>query len=798
MQRVRKSLSFLVAVFLVFGLVPLASAPVLAAADGAVSYIERSWNAGTGTVQTKEKTVSSYTKLSGLTDRQGITLKKGWYVVDKNLTFKNRVFADNCNLILSDGVTLNLMQGIQITNSVRIYSQSKETGTLRAYTTKQHEAAIGAVNTGRLGRLYIHGGTVKATASAAKSWPIGFENAGLSSSITILGGKIICTNGDGTSEAGIFIDPDRLTVYGGQIQAAGFGNAKAGISTAAGNKAANESVSEEEDAAEDTDTEDQTTEEDEEDDPVPEHEHELVEIPAADPTADEDGCIAHYECVVCGKVFEDAEGTKELSREEVEIPYLVYEAEGTKDIKVTGYNGTDEDLEIPDTVPDYYYDEELQGGKITVIGKGAFEKNEIIKSVEMGDNLEIISQNAFSGCTALEEVSVGTGLTAIGTEAFADCPKLLAFSSDTAEAELSYGRAFAGSSSVVIYGLHAGPLKKLASSYSIPFTGTDRHEAVWDWNLDGEKTTAVMNCENCIFSAEGKVTAERSGNIWRYTAAAEDIAGEIYTAHQTQTITPEDDPTPTERKYNLKVIDPEVEANDSIGDPILFEAMENGGSFGLDSKAWNSMIKASGILDELTYPDGSPLTENSRIDIEVGFYVEFLELSGGYGDGDEDDDDDDEEEEEQVTLAIDLTPLYYIWVDGELAEEGELSVDQPVYVEVPVSDIFDNAPNPDAINIAHVHGTNVYTYVGALVSTGDETYVAFVSEHGFSEFVFSSGKIDTSKLAGGSGSDSKTGDAVKTGDESNLTLWIILLAAAAAAAGGGIAVYLVRKKKSEE
>ena len=52
--------------------------------------------------------------------------------------------------------------------------------------------------------------------------------------------------------------------------------------------------------------------------------HSLMHVPAKDPTCTVDGHIEHWKCTgTCGKLFADANGTKELTADEVILPKLV-------------------------------------------------------------------------------------------------------------------------------------------------------------------------------------------------------------------------------------------------------------------------------------------------------------------------------------------------------------------------------------------------------------------------------------------------------------------------------------------
>lgn len=52
----------------------------------------------------------------------------------------------------------------------------------------------------------------------------------------------------------------------------------------------------------------------------PAHVHELTKVDAMAPTSTKDGCIEHYICAGCGKIYADAEATIELAAEDVIIP----------------------------------------------------------------------------------------------------------------------------------------------------------------------------------------------------------------------------------------------------------------------------------------------------------------------------------------------------------------------------------------------------------------------------------------------------------------------------------------------
>lgn len=57
--------------------------------------------------------------------------------------------------------------------------------------------------------------------------------------------------------------------------------------------------------------------------------HSLTKVEAADATCTEDGCIEHYKCDGCGKLFSDENGKNEISLEDMKLAAHLTEKEGT-------------------------------------------------------------------------------------------------------------------------------------------------------------------------------------------------------------------------------------------------------------------------------------------------------------------------------------------------------------------------------------------------------------------------------------------------------------------------------------
>ena len=84
-------------------------------------------------------------------------------------------------------------------------------------------------------------------------------------------------------------------------------------------------------------------------------------------------------------------------------------------IEISKYVGNDSDVTIPD---------EIDGKKVTSIGKGAFENNISIKNIEMSNNILSIYDGAYYNCQSLETIKLSNSLTRIWVGAFGNCLSL--------------------------------------------------------------------------------------------------------------------------------------------------------------------------------------------------------------------------------------------------------------------------------------------------------------------------------------------------------------------------------------
>lgn len=100
---------------------------------------------------------------------------------------------------------------------------------------------------------------------------------------------------------------------------------------------------------------------------------------------------------------------------------------------LTGYNGNDTDVVIPDGVTkiDGYVfssNDSLKSviipDSVTEIGFSAFEYCGSLTTVKLGKSLKTISDSAFYECSSLESITIPSSITAIGSFAFYGCSAL--------------------------------------------------------------------------------------------------------------------------------------------------------------------------------------------------------------------------------------------------------------------------------------------------------------------------------------------------------------------------------------
>lgn len=149
----------------------------------------------TATKSFETKTISSATEITSTTT----TISNGWYVVNNNITISGSLTINgNVSLILKDGYTLTVTDGVKVasSNELTIYTSSNNTGKLIATGNNEAgSAGIGGVAWNSSGTITINGGTIEATGANGGAG-IGSGHGGTSTGkITINGGNITATGG---------------------------------------------------------------------------------------------------------------------------------------------------------------------------------------------------------------------------------------------------------------------------------------------------------------------------------------------------------------------------------------------------------------------------------------------------------------------------------------------------------------------------------------------------------------------------------------------------------------------------
>ena len=96
-----------------------------------------------------------------------------------------------------------------------------------------------------------------------------------------------------------------------------------------------------------------------------------------------------------------------------EFSYERYD--GDSKIRILQYLGSGGEVQIPET---------LEGLPVKEIADSAFEGNETVTSVTMGDDVVLIGAFAFRNCTALQQIRLSHNLKSIGRECFKGCSSL--------------------------------------------------------------------------------------------------------------------------------------------------------------------------------------------------------------------------------------------------------------------------------------------------------------------------------------------------------------------------------------
>ena len=169
-------------------------------------YIVRSLNELTKKID-ESKTDVPDTVIEITEDRT--TLPGGWYIVAENVEIKSRISVTGTtekptNIIIMDDCTLTVKGGINVAgnNTLNIYGQKNDTGTLLVSNVAEYNAGIGGTDIGKAGgTVTVYGGIVTATGGNYGAGIGSGGGSGAAGNVTIYGGTVTATGGD--SAAGI-------------------------------------------------------------------------------------------------------------------------------------------------------------------------------------------------------------------------------------------------------------------------------------------------------------------------------------------------------------------------------------------------------------------------------------------------------------------------------------------------------------------------------------------------------------------------------------------------------------------
>ncbi len=98
----------------------------------------------------------------------------------------------------------------------------------------------------------------------------------------------------------------------------------------------------------------------------------------------------------------------------VETDFTYEELNGSY-ISITGYNGTETEIAIPNTIDGY---------TVQAISNNAFKGNRTLKKVSLNSDCERLGESVFEGCIALENIRFNDKILAIGAKDFYGCTAL--------------------------------------------------------------------------------------------------------------------------------------------------------------------------------------------------------------------------------------------------------------------------------------------------------------------------------------------------------------------------------------
>ena len=211
----KKIISILLAIVMLFGIIPLGGISVFAEEKTDNQYVVRSWD-GTKVTEQFVDIPSATTVTSTAT-----VWENGWYVADGTVDISSVRVGGNVNLILKGGCKLTV-GGITVTgsDSLTIYAQKGGTGELISKASANNYAGIGGGSKDDGGIITIHGGKITATGGNMAAG-IGGGFQGACGDVVIYGGEVTAAGGFNGAGIGTGSAPRNnggsIAIYGGKV-----------------------------------------------------------------------------------------------------------------------------------------------------------------------------------------------------------------------------------------------------------------------------------------------------------------------------------------------------------------------------------------------------------------------------------------------------------------------------------------------------------------------------------------------------------------------------------------------------
>ncbi len=162
-------------------------------------------------------------------------------------------------------------------------------------------------------------------------------------------------------------------------------------------------------------------------------------------------------------------------------------------------------------------------GTVEIIGENAFELNNKLENIMIGDSVESVEDGAFSNCQNLTDITIGSNVETIGEEVFANCQKLETVTFATDAKLKSIGKGAFGYCGIENLDLpdsletigeyafgYCDNLRSVTIGPSVSVIGNDAFYAVWELaSLTIDESNQHYTAEKAVLYDKAKETLIR-------------------------------------------------------------------------------------------------------------------------------------------------------------------------------------------------------------------------------------------------------------------------------------------------